>query len=78
MPKEINQLSVDVKVLMISFPRLSCLCFVLTARNNSGEEVHDKMAAIFLSSLQMECSNSGDCSLHDFKHEGLAKITTVQ
>ena len=24
-PKEINQLSIDVKVLMISFPRLSCL-----------------------------------------------------
>ena len=40
MPKEINQLPTDVKVLIISF------------HNNSGE-VHNKMAAIFGGTLKL-------------------------
>ena len=67
MPREINQLSVDVKVL--------------AARCDSGEEAHNKMAATFSSSVQMETLKIGRLfasRLHDFKHEGLSKITTVE
>ena len=62
MLKEINQLSIDVKVLMIPFPRLFLSCFVLRAHNISGEELHNKMAAIVWSSLQMEMLKLGRLS----------------
>ena len=69
------ELSMDVMVLMIPFPRFSCL----RAWNISGKELHDNLSPQHFHHLcQWKRSNLGNCQLHDFKHEGLGKITTVQ
>ena len=69
--KLINLLSIDVKILMISFPRLSCLVL-------SWRHVTIRVKKYRTNGRHIFVVYSGDCSLHDFKHEGLAKITAVQ
>ena len=48
---------------------------VLSVRNILQKETHNKVAAIFLSSLQMEMLKLGWLLALDLKYKGLAKFT---
>ena len=75
MPKEIYQLSIDVKVLMISFPRFFCPVLSWGRVTLQEKNYITKWPPYFGLLCKWRRSNSGDTRLHDFKHEGLAKIT---
>ena len=60
---------------MIPFPRLFCLILFRGHVTFWEKNYITKWPPYFGVLCKWRCSNSGGCQLHDFKHEGLAKIT---